>query len=145
VAHRVRHVRQFSQQALPAVDGPVHLLYVDGAHGYRPASEDLRRWGDRVANGGEMAVHDAYSSLGVTLALLRWLLLSNRWEYVGRRRSLVLYRRRRLSRREQVGNVGRQLANLPWFARNLLIKALIVARLGALAPVLGHREGGWPY
>jgi hypothetical protein len=145
VADRVRHVRRFSQDALDEVDGPVQFLYVDGAHGYEPASADLVRWGARVANGGEMAVHDAYSSVGVTLALLRWLLCSDRWEYLGRSRSLVHYRRRRLTRREQVTNVGRQLTNLPWFARNLVIKALIVARLGSLTRLLGHREGTWPY
>jgi hypothetical protein len=44
-----------------------------------------------------------------------------------------------------VRNVGRQLADLPWFARNLVIKVLIVAKLGPLTRLLGHREGGWPY
>ena len=35
-----------------------------------PARDDLVRWGDRVAPGGTMLIHDAYSSVGVTLAML---------------------------------------------------------------------------
>src|SRR5439155_21082440 len=45
VAGRVRHVRAPSQDALEAVEGAVDLLYVDGAHRYRPARADLQRWG----------------------------------------------------------------------------------------------------
>ena len=42
VADRVTHVREFSQDAHPKVDGQIQFLYVDGAHGYGPARDDLR-------------------------------------------------------------------------------------------------------
>ena len=48
VAGAVRHVRLPSQDALGAVDGPIDLLYVDGAHRFRPAADDIGRWGERV-------------------------------------------------------------------------------------------------
>ena len=131
VADRVRHVRLPSQDALGAVAGEVDLLYVDGAHRYGPARADLDRWGARVRPGGTMLVHDAFSSVGVTLALLRGCLLSRSLRYVGRDGSLAEYRR-------EPGGIGsalRQLAQLPWFARNLVLKALIVLRL---------RRGPWP-
>jgi predicted O-methyltransferase YrrM len=145
VEDRVRHVRARSQDALGAVEGAIDLLYVDGAHGYGAASDDLRRWGARVAPGGTLLVHDAWSSVGVTLALLRVLGPDAGFRYVGRSRSLAEYRREPAGGRARLASTARQLAELPWFARNLAIKAAIVARRPGLARALGHRDGPWPY
>lgn len=143
VADRVRHLRMYSTQALGEFDGAVALLYIDGAHRYRAALADVRRWGSRVADGGELLIHDAFSSVGVTLAILRALLTDGRFRYLGREGSLASYRREPpLSR---AANVRRQLAELPWFVRNVVIKALLLARLRPLTRLLGHRTGGWPY
>jgi predicted O-methyltransferase YrrM len=143
VSQRVRHVRRPSQEALDAVAGPVDVLYVDGAHRYGPARDDLARWGARVAPGGTLLVHDAFSSVGVTLALLRLLAFGSRFRYVGRARSLAEYRREDLTGRARVANALRQLAQLGWFARNLAIKLALVAGLRRLARRLGSEE--WPY
>ncbi len=83
---RVRHVRLPSQEALGAVEGPVDLLYVDGAHRYRPARDDIVRWGARVAPGGTMLIHDSFSSIGVTLAILRHLASSGEFSTSAARR-----------------------------------------------------------
>ena len=133
VADRVHHVRAFSGAALDGVAGPVDVLFVDGAHRFAPARADLERWGGRVRAGGRMLVHDAWSSIGVTLALLTTTVFGRRWRYVGREGSLAEFVREDV---RGVGNVARQLRELPWFARNLVVKALIVARL---------RRGPWPY
>jgi SAM-dependent methyltransferase/predicted O-methyltransferase YrrM len=133
VAGRVRHVRRPSQDALGEVTGAVDVLYVDGAHRYAPASADITRWGARVAAGGTLLVHDAFSSVGVTLAILRHLLLSREFRYVGRSGSLAEYRRDGAG---SASSAARQLASLPWFARNLVLKAAIAA---------GLRKGPWPY
>jgi predicted O-methyltransferase YrrM len=133
VGDRVRHVRAFSSAALDEVAGPIDVLFVDGAHRFGPARADLVRWGDRVAAGGHMLVHDAWSSVGVTLALLTTTVFARRWRYVGREGSLAEFAR------EDAGgprNALRQLGELPWFARNLVVKALILARL---------RRGPWPH
>jgi predicted O-methyltransferase YrrM len=145
VEDRVRHVRERSQDALDAVDGAIDLLYVDGAHGFGPASDDLRRWGARVAPGGTLLVHDAWASVGVTLALLRVLAPDAGFRYAGRSRSLAEYRREPVAGRARLRSLARQLGELPWFARNLAIKAVIVARLPGVARALGHRDGPWPY
>jgi hypothetical protein len=148
VEDAVRHVRQPSQDALGAVDGPIDLLYVDGAHRLGPATDDIRRWGARVRPGGRMLVHDSFSSIGVTLALLRLLLFGGAFVYAGRERSLAEYRRvgQPLSVAERVRNAGRQLAELPWFARNVLIKVAIVLRAPrAVLRLLGHDSRDWPY
>lgn len=145
VAGRVRHVRRPSQEALDAVKGDVDLLYVDGAHRFAAAAADLRRWGARVAPGGTLLVHDAYSSVGVTLAIGRYLLAGGRFRYAGRSGSLAEYVREDLGPGARVAGAVRQLASLPWFARNLVVKAAIVARMPRIARALGHRSGPWPY
>jgi hypothetical protein len=147
VAGAVRHVRLPSQDALGSVDGPIDLLYVDGAHRLGPATDDIRRWGARVRPGGTLLVHDSFSSIGVTLALLRLLALGGEFLYVGRERSLAEYRRvaTTLAPAERLRNAVRQLAQLPWFARNVLIKVAIVLRARPLLRLLGHDSYDWPY
>lgn len=145
VADRIRHVRQPSQEAHGEVPGEIDVLYIDGAHRYVPARDDIRDWGARVREGGTLLIHDSFSSVGVTLALLSQLFFSGRYRYVGRSGSMTEYRRVRLGLGERVANVGRQAAQLPWFARNVVIKALIVAHLGRFTRFLGHREPTWPF
>jgi Methyltransferase domain len=140
VADRVRHVRRPSADAHGDVEGPLSLLYVDGAHRFGPARADLVGWGGRVAPGGTMLVHDAFSSIGVTLALFSSVLRG--WRYAGRTGSLAEYRRAPSRPRD----VARQLAELPWFARNVAFKALIVAGRRDWAERLGHDPAApWPY
>lgn len=144
VENRVRHVRKLSADALDDVSGEVDLLFVDGAHRLGPARADIVQWGDRVGDTGTMLVHDAFSSVGVTLALLSTTAMSARWSYAGRVESLAEFRRADLSLRDRLIDAARQAAQLPWFARNLAIKCLIAAKLGRLTRLLGHRDG-WPY
>jgi hypothetical protein len=134
VADRVRHVRAFSREALGVVPGPVDVLFVDGAHRFGPARADVVGWGARVPPGGRMLVHDAWSSIGVTLALLTTTVPSRRWRYAGREGSLAEFVR--ASDVSVARNALRQLRELGWFARNLVVKGLIVA---------GLRRGPWPY
>jgi predicted O-methyltransferase YrrM len=145
VGDRVTYVRRFSHEALGDVAGAVDLLHVDGAHRVGPARHDLREWGARVARGGTMLVHDAFSSVGVTAAIGAELLVSRQWRYLGRSRSLAEYRQEPVFGWARVRNAARQLGEVPWFARNLAIKALLVARLGPLARALGHDGETWPY
>jgi predicted O-methyltransferase YrrM len=145
VWERVRHVRKFSHDAHQDVDGEIDVLHIDGAHRFTPAREDILRWGARVAPGGSMLIHDSFSSVGVTGAILASLLLSGEWHYVGRSRSLAEYRREPVKGFARVRNVGRQLAELPWFVRNVTIKGLMVAHLGRVARLLGHDGEHWPY
>jgi predicted O-methyltransferase YrrM len=145
VRDRVRHVRRPSQDAHGEVEGEVDLLYIDGAHRYQPARDDIRDWGARVRDGGTLLIHDSFSSIGVTLALLTQLFTGSRFRYVGRSGSMTEYHCERLGPRARVRNALHQAAQLPWFARNVLIKVLIVAKLGHLSRYLGHREPTWPF
>lgn len=132
VEGRVRHVREFSDRALDAVPGPVDLLYIDGAHRFGPARADLAHWGAKVRPGGRMLVHDSFSSVGVTLALLREVVFARGWRWRGRTGSLAAWTREPATARGRAD----QLLQLGWFAANLVRKALILARV---------RRGPWPY
>ena len=145
VRDRVTYVRKFSHDALDDVPGPIDLLHLDGAHRYKPASDDIATWGAKVVDGGSVLIHDSFSSVGVTLALATKLAFSGRWRYAGRSRSLAEYVREPVTGTARLANVGRQLAQLPWFARNLAIKALIVAKLPKATRLLGHSGENWPY
>ena len=145
VLDRVRHVRRPSQEAGPEVSDPIDLLYIDGAHRFGPARADIKEWGARVAPDGTLLIHDSFSSVGVTGAIWTSLLGSSRFRYVGRVGSLAEYRRARMGIGGRLGSAARQLAQLPWFIRNLVIKVLIVLRLRPLTRLLGNRSGEWPY
>lgn len=146
VADRVRHLRMFSDDALDEIDGPFAVVYVDGAHRFGPARADIRDWGARIADGGTLLIHDSFSSVGVTLAILRELVPGRRFRYVGRSRSLTEYRADLpAGRGALVRNVARQLAQLPWFARNLFIKVLMTLRLDPVVRLITRRPAEWPY
>jgi predicted O-methyltransferase YrrM len=144
VAHRVRHVREFSHQALTAVDGAVSVLFIDGAHRYGPARADIRQWGSRVADDGTMLIHDAFSSVGVTAAICRELLFGRRFRYVGRSRSLVEYRAD-LRGGARLANAARQSLQLPWFVRNVVVKIVLTLGLGRVITRVTGRSVEWPY
>ena len=142
---RITYVRKFSHDAHGDVPGDIALLHIDGAHRFTPAREDIRAWGARVAPGGVMVIHDSFSSIGVTGAIAASLMFSKEWRYAGRSRSLAEYRREPVSGAAQLKNIATQLSQLPWFARNVLIKVLVTAKLGKAAKALGHDGNSWPY
>ena len=93
-----------------------------------------------------MLIHDSFSSVGVTGAILTSLTWSPRWRYLGRTGSMTEFRRSRLGPAEVVTNVARQLRELPWFVRNVVYKALIVGHQRQLAVRLGHDPAQeWPF
>jgi len=146
VRERVRHVRLPSAAAGSEVHGPIDLLYIDGAHRYGPARDDIRDWGARVDDHGTMLIHDSFSSVGVTGAILTQLLGSGRFRYAGRSGSLAEYRRPGTQgARGRLASAGAQLLQLPWFLRNVVVKVLLVAHLRPLTRLLGHTSGDWPY
>jgi predicted O-methyltransferase YrrM len=146
VSDRVRHLRKFSDAALADVGAPIDVLYIDGAHRYAPARADIRDWGARVSDGGTMLIHDSFSSIGVTLAILRELLIGTRFRYVGRSRSMTIYRADLAAGpRARAANAGRQLAQLPWFVKNVALKVALTLGLGKVLGRLGRPVPDWPY
>ncbi len=144
VRERIRHVRKPSQDATDDVPGQVEVVYIDGAHRYEPAKADIVRWGAKVAPGGTLLIHDSFSSIGVTLAQLAVLVFGKDFRYLGRSQSMTEYRREEVRGGARVANILRQLGELPYFARNVLFKVLITARLRRVTRWLGG-TGEWPY
>lgn len=131
---------EFSRRLRPRWSAPLDLLYVDGKHDYWTVRDDLR-WGEHLPPGGELLVHDAFSSIGVTLGLLVSCLPSRDWTYVSRTGSLALLRRTPPTARDRL----RVLAEIPWWLRNVVIKVLLRLRLRAVARALGHDGAHDPY
>jgi predicted O-methyltransferase YrrM len=144
VRQRITHLRRYSTDALDLVAGEVDLLYIDGAHRFSPALSDIRRWGGRVTPGGTLLIHDAFSSIGVTGALAVSLFWDRGFRYVGRSGSLAEYRKQPVRGLARLTNAARQVAQLPWFTRNVLLKLLITLRLRPVYRLLGS-DGTWPY
>ena len=146
LAHRVRHIRELSNDATGAVTGSIALLYIDGAHRFAPARADIRTWGARVEPGGTVLIHDSFASVGVTMAIVRELVCGRRFRYIGRSRSLAEYRAD-LDRgiRARGTNAVRQVTQLAWFAKNLAIKVLLTVGLGGVVKRLTGRRPDWPY
>lgn len=146
VADRVHHLRKFSDDALDDVAGPIDVLYIDGAHRYAPALADIRSWGAMVGNGGTLLIHDSFSSIGVTLAILHALVPGSRFRYVGRSRSMTIYRADLAGGLgARVANAARQLAQLPWFAKNVGLKVVLSLGLGKAMSRFGRTAPEWPY
>ncbi|MFI7588580.1 class I SAM-dependent methyltransferase [Spongisporangium articulatum] len=144
VRERVTHIRKPSQDATDDVPGLLEVVYIDGAHRYEPARADIVRWGRKVAPGGTLLIHDSFSSIGVTLALLTTLVFGAKFRYVGRSGTMTEYRREDVRGPAYLSSVLRQLAQLPYFARNVFFKVLIVLGLRRVTRLLGH-GGEWPY
>lgn len=124
-----------STRVRPTWRDPIDLLYIDGKHDYWTVSDDLR-WAAHVRPGGAVLVHDAYSSIGVTLALVRHVLFGRALRYVGRVGSLARFEVAPPVARDRV----RMLGELPWWLRNVAIK--VALRAGRL---FGHRSTPDPY
>jgi predicted O-methyltransferase YrrM len=144
--HGVEAFRGTSEQAAAAWDGdPIGVLFIDGAHDRSSVLTDVDAWEPFMADGGFVYVHDAFSSPGVTVALLERHLLNRSFRYLGSVRSLAMFRREAMSRPAAAWSALRMLARLPYFLRNVLVKLAIRRGWSLPQRLLGHREPGCPY
>ncbi|SFR03852.1 Methyltransferase domain-containing protein [Lentzea waywayandensis] len=118
----------------------VHLLYIDGKHDYWTFTDDML-WSENLVPDGEILVHDAFSSIGVTCGIIAKVLCGNRYVYVDRAGSLARFRLTRPGRADR----RRVLAEMPWFVRNVWIKVLLRLRLRPVARLFGHDGPYDPY
>jgi len=136
----VELVADYSTSLRPTWDRPFDLLYIDGKHDYWTLSDDLR-WSTHLPEGGGIVIHDCFSSIGVTLGILRHVLLSDRIVYERRSDSQALFRVGRPTPADRL----RILAEMPWWIRNVFLKVLLRLRLRPIARVLGHDSPYDPY
>jgi predicted O-methyltransferase YrrM len=123
VADRIDLFRGLSAEASASwVGPPVGLLWVDGAHDEASTLADIDGWMPHMARGGRMYIHDAFSAVGTTQAVLRRLWFSPHVVYDGCERTLVKFTVRPASPRERLQSGLRLATRLPFFARVLAIK-----------------------
>jgi hypothetical protein len=140
VAPVVELVEDYSTRARPTWSRDFDFLYIDGKHDYWTLSDDLR-WAVHLPPGAAVLIHDSFSSIGVTLGILRHLLFSRTLAYEGRAGSMALFRVRAVSPADR----WRILAELPWWVRNVFLKVLLRLRLRPVARLLGHDSPYDPY
>ena len=132
----VHLIPEFSSELRARWQEPIDMFYIDGAHDYRNVVHDLA-WLPHVRAGSVVLMHDAFSSVGVTAALLTKVLPGRSLRYVDRAQSLARFELSPPTARDRL----RMLGQLPWFLRNVTIKILMVLRLHWAARVLGHGQG----
>ncbi len=140
VADRIELKQAKSTELRPSWSEPIDFLYIDGKHDYWTLSDDLR-WTRFLPAGGQVAIHDAFSSIGVTLGLLAHALPGRRLRYLRREGSLALFEVGVPSWTDRL----RFLGQLPWWIGNVGIKILLRLKLYPLARLVGHHDTADPY
>jgi predicted O-methyltransferase YrrM len=140
VGAAVTLLERTSSDVLSGWDRPVDLVYVDGKHDVTSCLRDLR-WTRWLSPGGRFLVHDAFSSVGVTAAMLVLAATDRHSRFLGRTGSLAVFEVAAPSASDR----WRILAQLPWFGRNLAVKVLLRLRLRRVARLLGHVDAADPY
>lgn len=136
----VELVAEYSTKLRPRWDRPIQLLYIDGKHDYWTYTDDLR-WSAHLDDGGEILVHDCFSSIGVTLGTIAKVLFGRRYTYLDRATSMARFRLSPPSAADRL----RVAAQLRWFLRNVGIKILLRLRLRPVARLFGHDSPYDPY
>jgi predicted O-methyltransferase YrrM len=136
----VELAQDYSTRLRPGWTRSLDLLYIDGKHDYWTLSDDLR-WAVHLPPGAAVVIHDCFSSIGVTLGILRHVLFGSGLAYERRSDSQALFRVRRPTRADRL----RILRELPWWIRNVVVKVLLRLRLRPVARLLGHDSPYDPY
>lgn len=72
----VQPIRSTSSNAAPNFNTPIGLLFIDGAHGLEEVKLDFQLWFPKVINGGIIAFHDSWHSIGPLVVSSKALLTS---------------------------------------------------------------------
>lgn len=141
VDHVVELVEDYSTRARPAWSRPFDLLYIDGKHDYWTLSDDLL-WHRHLPAGAAVVIHDCFSSIGVTLGILRHVLFSRTLQFERRSDSQALFRVGKPTLADRL----RILGQLPWWVRNVMVKVLLRLRLRSTARWLFRHDSPYdPY
>ena len=137
VADVVTLEAEFSTRLRPRWTRSFDLLYIDGKHDYWTVVDDLG-WTEHLSLGALTLIHDSFCSVGVTSALLDQVLVRGRLRYLRRETTMAVFDRAAPTGADR----KRLMAELPWFTRNVTIKA---ARRVHATPVLKALKHDSPY
>lgn len=118
----------------------IALLYIDGKHDYWTVVDDLR-WARYLAPHARVLIHDSFCSVGVTSALIDRVLVRGEMRYLGREGTMAVFDLATTGRGER----QEMLRQMPWFARNVVIKAARRTRATPVLRALKHDSPVDPY
>lgn len=136
----VRLVADYSTALRPTWNEPFDLLYIDGKHDYWTVVDDLG-WTVHLEPGALTLIHDSFCSVGVTSALLDHVLVRGRLRYLRRETTMAVFDSTTPSSQDR----RRLAAELPWFTRNVTIKAARRVHATPVLRALGHDSPHDPY
>ena len=148
VADRIELFRGLSAEALAGMgEEPLDLVFIDGAHDFDSVRLDIDGWGARLRVGGQLLIHDSFSSIGVTRALLSRLAIDPRFVFVERAGSLARFTREATAQPgARAVSALRTAVGLAYFGRNVAVKLLLRRDRADIARrMLGHTQQGDPY
>jgi hypothetical protein len=123
VSGRVDLFKGLSEEASAQWAGlPVGFLWVDGAHDLESTLKDFDGWMPHLKRGAELYVHDAFSAVGTTRAILRRFWFSENVRYVGSERTLAKFVVEPLTLRQRLISTIGIASQLPFFSRMVAIK-----------------------
>lgn len=92
VLDRVDLFKGLSEEASSSWSGaPVGFLWVDGAHDLESTLKDFDGWMPHMAKGARLYVHDAFSAVGTTQAILIRFFFSRHVRFIGCERTLAKF------------------------------------------------------
>jgi len=92
VLQRVDLFKGLSEEASASWSGlPVGFLWVDGAHDLESTLKDFDGWMPHMASGARLYVHDAFSAVGTTRAILVRFFFSRHVRFIGCERTLAKF------------------------------------------------------
>jgi predicted O-methyltransferase YrrM len=146
VAADVRLHRGTSETAwMECAQESVGFVYLDGAHDRRSVLADIDIWAPRLQPGSQLYLHDAFSSPGVSAAVMQRMLWNRSFSYRGSRGSLVMFERADPSVLSSVTSSLCLLARLSYLARNVAIKIAMRRGWSWLPPRVGHEGPDYPF
>lgn len=140
VADVVELRADYSTALRPQWREPLDVLYIDGKHDVWTFTDDLQ-WSAFLGPGGHVLVHDAFSSIGVTLGIIGKVLPASRLRFDARSDSMAMFTVAAPTATDR----RRVIAQLPWWVRNVGLKVLLRLRARGIAARLGHDSPYDPY
>ena len=140
VSDTVDLVPEYSTRLRPQWTEPFQMLYIDGKHDYWTVVDDLG-WTVHLEPGALTLIHDSFCSVGVTSALLDHVLVRGRLRYLRRETTMAVFDSTTPSSQDR----RRLAAELPWFTRNVTIKAARRVHATPVLRALGHDSPYDPY
>ena len=123
VSAKVDLFKGLSEEASAKWTGlPVGFLWVDGAHDLGSTLKDFDGWMPHLMSGAELYVHDAFSAVGTTRAILRRFLFAPNVRYIGSERTLAKFKVEPLTLQQRIISALGMASRLPFFARMVAIK-----------------------